>query len=81
MSEQVKPPECEVDFAFDAIRVKYGGVIHLRLRRSALLGIQSWKRGQSNYFIEFTMVGGVITSEYDDAEKWKMILAKLDEIL
>lgn len=55
--------------------------MHLRIKRSKLLGIQSWRHGENNYFIEFTMEGGVITSDYDVEAKWKTILNGLDKIL
>lgn len=82
MSTEKTAPAIAVTLAFDRIKVLFGGTIHLSLRRSKLLGLQSWRYGESNYFIEFTMAGGgVITSEYDDVEKWKVILAGLDSIL
>lgn len=70
-----------VDLAFDSLRVRFGTVLHLHVKRSKLLGIQSWRYGEKNYFIEYTMEGNAITCEYDDKEKFEAILKRLDELL
>jgi hypothetical protein len=77
----VDAPPITVDLAYDAIRVKFGGVMHLNIKRSALLGIQSWRHGANNYFIEFTLSGGGVTSDYDDETKWKTIINGLEKVL
>lgn len=74
-------PALTVELVYDAIIVRFGGALHLRIKRSKLLGIQSWRHGDKNYFIEFTMEGGVITSDYDVEAKWLAILAGLERIL
>lgn len=74
--------EPTVELAYDRIVVKFGGVMHLSIKRSKLLGIQSWRHGEKNFFIEFTMEGGVnITPDYDVEEKWKAILTGLEKVL
>lgn len=84
MSDMLDMPlhNISVELHYDAIRVKFCGLMHLNIKRSALLGIQSWRHGDENYFIQFTMDGGAeITSDYDDVEKWKAILIGLEKIL
>lgn len=75
------PPKIAVNLAFDRVRIYFGAVLHLSFKRSAFLGLQSWRYGANNYFIEFTLQRGVITCEYDDATKWTLILSELDKIL
>lgn len=70
-----------VEIKFDSIRVYFGDLLHLHVKRSKLLGIQSWRYGDNNYFIEFTMEGNAIVCEYDDNEKFSAVLAQLDKLL
>ncbi len=77
----VKMSKIEVVLKFDSIRVYFDSILFVHIKRSELLGIQSWQYGKNNYYIEFTMVGNSILTEYDDFEKFKVILTKLDEIL
>lgn len=81
IADSTPPPDITVELVYDAIVVKFGGSMHLRIKRSKLLGIQSWRHGEKNYFIEFTMEGGVITSDYDVEAKWKTILSGLEKVL
>lgn len=74
-------PAITFELDFDAIKIKFGGVLHFRLVRSKLLSIQAWRQGDKNFSIEYTMVGGAALCEYDDEEKWKTILAGLDDVL
>ena len=64
-----------------SIRIYFGEVLHLYVKRLELLGLQSWRDGEHSYSIEFTLTGGSITAEYDDADKWRVILKALDDIL
>lgn len=73
--------DIKIELGYDALKIYFNGVLHLRLKLSALLGVQSWRMGANNYFIEYTMVGGSITTEYDSEEKWKPILAAIDDLL
>lgn len=62
--------EIRVTRDFDALKITIGGVLHLRLSRSKLLGVQSWVMSEEAwYFIEYTMVDGVISCDYDSREK------------
>lgn len=68
---------------FNALRILFGNVVHLRLNAQNLLGYQSWREGYGNkkFVIEYTLVGGQIICEYDTEDKWKEILAGLDKVL
>lgn len=70
-----------VELAFDAIKIRFGGVLHAHIVRSKLLGLQSWHYGSKNYYIEYAMTDGFILCEYDDLEKFNFILSKLDGLL
>ena len=75
-------PEISVETAFDAIKVRFGDVLHLHIIRSEFLGMQSWLyREGKKYCIEFTMKGGVVLCEYDSRDKFETILAALDKVL
>lgn len=74
--------EIAVEVKFDSIRVTVGGVLHLHVTRSKLLGVQSWvKTEEARFFIEYTMVGGAICCDYDTREKWTSILEQLARVL
>jgi len=64
-----------------SIRIYFGNVLHVYLKRSAFLGLQSWSDSSNEFSIEFALVGGSLIVEYDDAEKWLAILKGLDGIL
>ena len=75
-------PSIEVTPEFESVAIRIGGVLHLWFDRTKLLGVQSWvKTGRRQFFIELTMDGGVITSDYDTEEKWKAILSQLQSVL
>jgi hypothetical protein len=69
-----------VELAFDSIRVRFDGVLHLHIKRSDLLAVQAW-RFHKNYTIQFTLVGGTVVSEYENEANWLAILAALDKVL
>lgn len=71
-----------VKSTIDRIVILFGDTPHLSLARDLLLGFQSWHEyDRSKYAIEWTFAGGVIVTEYDDAEKWSSILQQVDKIL
>lgn len=75
-------PEIEVTPEFEAIAIRIGGVLHLWIDRTKLLGVQSWiMDGRKQFFIEYLMEGGSFTADYDTREKWETILSKLDDAL
>jgi len=64
-----------------SIKVYFGDVLHVHVKRSAFLGLQSWSDGPHHYSIEFSLTDGFLTVEYDDAENWRAILGALDRLL
>lgn len=72
-----------VDLAFDRLTVHFAGILHLTFARSKLLGVQSWVMNESKKFcIEYTFLdGATILTEYDDANKFRAILNRLDAVL
>lgn len=66
---------------YEAITVLFNGVLHLWIERPKLLGLQSWRDHHGKHVIEFAMVGGSITAEYDSREKWLAVLAGLRGVL
>lgn len=65
---------------FGLFKIYFGNVPHLIFRHHQLVGVQAWKSGSGMYFVELTFDhGGVVTSDYDDIEKWKQILGHLEE--
>lgn len=72
-----------VEMSFNAIKVRFGDVTHLRIDATKLIGHQSWREGYGNhkFVIEYTTTAGQIICEYDTEDKWKAILAGLDRVL
>ena len=64
-----------------SIRIYFGNVLHVYIKRSEFLGLQSWSDSSNEYSIEFALVGGSLIVEYDEAEKWLEILKAMDGIL
>ena len=72
-------PEVAVDY--ESIKIRFGGLLHLHLRRP-IFAVQSWvEERQAKFTIQYTTAGGEVTSEYDDREKWKAILVEIDKVL
>jgi hypothetical protein len=72
-----------VEMSFNALKVRFGDVTHLRIDATKLIGHQSWREGYGNrkFVIEYTTTGGQIVCEYDEEDKWKAILVGLDAVL
>lgn len=72
-----------VQMSFDALKIRFGEVTHLRIDATKLIGYQSWRQGYGNhkFVIEYTTTGGQIVCEYDTEEKWAAILDGLDQAL
>lgn len=65
---------------YNALKIYFGEILHLKIAQDRIIGFQSWIMG-STYCIEYSLVGGgSILTEYDDPEKWKTILKALDEV-
>jgi hypothetical protein len=82
---QKKPPRVEVSVGACDIVVSIRGLPHLVLRRSEIIGWQSYYRDSgvakgAIYYIEFTTTTrDLITSNYDDRSLWEEILRALAE--
>ena len=72
-----------VEMRYNALRISFGGITHLRLDMTKYVAHHSWRQGYGNkkFVIEFTMDGGVICCDYDREDKWKAILKGLDDAL
>lgn len=77
------PAGITVGMSFNALKVCFGDVTHLRIDATKLIGHQSWREGYGNhkFVIEYTTTAGQIICEYDTEDKWKAILAGLDRAL
>ena len=73
--------DIRVVLGYYALRIYMSGVLHLRLERSEFFGVSSWIDGGSKFCIEYHMVGGSITTEYDSRAKFEAILKELDRVL
>ncbi len=74
--------EVTSELSQDRLKIRINGALHLSLCRSRFVGMQSWRLLRENkWVIEITSEGGVITSDYDGAEKWLAILGELDKFL
>lgn len=71
----------EVVLTHYSLKVRFGGVLHLRIPRRELICISSWSDDPKHFSIEYTLRGGDTVCEYDDEEKWRFILKRLDELL
>ncbi len=66
-----------------SIKIYIDGLLHLSIKQSELLSIQSWVNGNGEnrqYHIMYTLKNGVeVESDYNDRIKWESILKLLDE--
>lgn len=46
--------------------------------RPSLRAVQSWRNGENNYAIEYTLDGENVRTEYADQSQWAAILRQLD---
>jgi hypothetical protein len=75
-------PTPAVTLTHYSLKIHFGSVLHLRIPRADLVGVQSWRDGPRHFSIEYHLRGGAsIKTEYDTPEKWTAILAGLDEVL
>ena len=76
-------PNITVKMQFNALKIYFGELTHLRIDATKLIGYQSWREGYGNmkWVIEYTTDGGKIVTEYDTEDKWTTILAGLDAAL
>lgn len=71
----------EVILTHYSLKVRFGGVLHLRIPRKELLAIDSWQDDATHFSINYTLRDGCTVCEYDDEAKWRFILSRLDELL
>jgi hypothetical protein len=65
---------------YEQLRIYINGCVHIHLKLQDLIAFQSWVHGKSEFYIEYTYLGGTkVTSGYTEIEKWKSILKILDE--
>ena len=65
----------------DYIKIYFDDVLHIKIEKIEIVGIQSYKH-KGKYYIEYSFKSGVvIESEYDNIEKWEVILKILDKII
>lgn len=69
-----------VEKNFYALRVYFDDVLHVHINARKLLAVDSWKDGQS-YWVEFTLNGGKVLTEYDDQAKWLEVMQGLESVL
>lgn len=62
-----------------SIRVYFGSLLHLHIKRSKYLGVQAWTDDNANYSIEFALKGGFIRTVYSDRDAWETIIKALDQ--
>lgn len=66
----------------DHIQVYIQGGLHLHVNRRKFLGVQAWQYTHNRqYFIEFTLELGTITTEYNDKALWLAVLKAVTEVL
>jgi len=65
----------------NSIKIYINETLHVSIRHDELVGFQSWIMGEKykKYVIEFYTKTNSFTTEYNDIDKWKNILAKLDD--
>lgn len=73
--------DLKIEAQLDAIAIYFDGILHLHIKRSKLLGVQSWSNSDQHYVIEYTMDGGKITTDYTNKKKFETILRRLADIL
>lgn len=64
------------------LRIYADGILHLYLRKAKVRGIQAWQQNKKKCaaLIEITLSGGdTILLEYNSVDKWRAILALIDE--
>jgi hypothetical protein len=67
-----------------SVKIYVNGIVHLNLKRSYILGYQSWIEGAKEpwvYNIEFSLRRHqTVLLQYDMREKWGLVLRELDAL-
>lgn len=60
------------------IRIFINGILHVAIKRDDLVGIQSWREREGEFWIEYGFSRGQsVKCFYDTEEKWKKVLEHL----
>ena len=69
-----------IESDFGRVRIRIDGIVHLSLKQSSDIQIQSWLNPHRSYYaIEYYSAGQSILCEYGKKEIWEEILKKLEE--
>lgn len=72
----------QAESSYDAVILKFNGITHLRIKRSAYRALQAWIYGENTYCVEVVLADNAsIRTEYDTAEKWKWVIEQLERLL
>jgi hypothetical protein len=80
MGNEAYPPLIDCFICDNSIKIYMNGLLHVCIKQSELIGLQSWIEGDSDktYWIEYTVKDKEITTGYDSFENWHKILTLLD---
>lgn len=72
----------EISVDNNIIKIHIDEMLHLAIKQSELIGIQSWVKGDGSgtYCIEFSTRTRNILAEYSTIDKWKNVLRFLDGV-
>lgn len=73
------PPEIRAELGFNSIRVYFGDLLHIDVRRSTFRSLQTYL-WPNYYAIEFVQAGGNMLVEYETEERWKAVLIALEKL-
>lgn len=75
------PVKITSKISVSSIKVKIDDILHLHIPRRSYVGLMAWQfRDESTYYIEITLISGIILAEYDRRDLWVGILAELDKL-
>jgi hypothetical protein len=77
----VSNPTCTLETDSGWLKLRINGLLHLRIKLDAIVGIQSWYEGDEHrtYYLEFTTkYPQEILSVYESRDLWADILKLLD---
>ena len=69
-------------FTAASVKIYINNILHIHFERSKFLGLSSWQYISEGglYYIEITLQGGIISTDYDQEVIWLTILAELDKL-
>lgn len=68
--------------AHNQLKVYVNGKLHLLIKLTGFIGLQSWIDGTNEYFVECSYSKGAkITMTYGERDIWEKILAVLDSTI